>query len=1188
MFVSANPNNVDVTGIFDEVDLPIVIVSVDCHVVRYNLAAAAVLHLTSADIGLPLSHIPTFTDRTHVEDLCARVIAGGGPRRCEVKDGEKYFLLRMSAYPGNERPINGVMLTLMNMTASRASIEQAIREREFAKAILNAVTDPLAVLNTELRVQTANRAFFTMFQVSREETQDRLLTELKHHEWNAPRLWKQLEESLSHNTQFEPFELDHHFPTLGHRRILLEARRLYGTGHTEAMILLTVRDVTERKQEEQTRAHLAAIVESSDDAIISKDLNGVILSWNQGAERLFGYTAEEMIGQPGKRLFLPTQSVEESRILQRVSDGECINLYETIRRRKNGQTINISLSVSPIRGANGLIIGASKIARDIGEQKLRHAQQQQLFEFANAVNRTEALSDLYEKALDTIMQTLRADRASILLIDPDGLMRFKAFRGLSLNYRHAVEGHSPWSNDDPSPQGIVFSNIAYAEVEPHIRATVLSEGIQALAFVPLTYGKRLIGKFMVYFNSPRELQDQDLQLAHVIGNTLAFGIERNRAVEALRESELRKGAILSSALDCLITMDHDGRIVEFNPAAEQTFGYRREEVIGHTVSETIIPPRLREAHRNGMERYLRTGEAQLMGRRVDLVAMRADGTEFPVELSINVIRLPDRPPFFTAYLRDITERRRAVEVLRESAQQLGLITDTAPVYIAHCDTEGRYKFVNKAYAARLGFLPHACIGKYIPDIVGPDAFERIRPYVETVLSGANVEFEVEIPYQDIGNRWMHCAYVTELDSDRTVRGFVAVANDITDHRLAQEQLKQWSQELERRVDERTAELQESQYRLRALATELNLAEQRERQRIATELHDHLQQLLALGRMKLGQGKRLIETAPACVNIMKETDDLLSRALNYTRTLVAELSPPVLREHGLPVALKWLGEQMRDHHITVVVDCESDELSLSEAHAMLLFQSVRELLINAAKHAESGLVTVRMGLKDHVLGIEVQDLGKGFDPIAMASPRATTQDSSKFGLFSIRERMKALGGRFDLTSAPGKGTTVVLELPMGVWTDSLSPNSVLPEDRSSAFTSEAYPPSPQPSKRESKDTVRVLLVDDHAMMRQGLRSVLEVYNDVHIVGEASDGEEAIAFVHELRPSVVIMDINMPKLNGIETTVRIKSQYPEITVIGLSVNADRENQEAMIHAGATQLITKEAVVDELYQAITRTSS
>lgn len=114
-------------------------------------------------------------------------------------------------------------------------------------------------------------------------------------------------------------------------------------------------------------------------------------------------------------------------------------------------------------------------------------------------------------------------------------------------------------------------------------------------------------------------------------------------------------------------------------------------------------------------------------------------------------------------------------------------------------------------------------------------------------------------------------------------------------------------------------------------------------------------------------------------------------------------------------------------------------------------------------------------------------------------------------------------------------------------------------------------------------IRVLLVDDHAMVRQGLRSVLEAYSDVSVVGEATNGKEAVAIAAALRPSIVLMDINMPNMNGIDATAEIKQKWPDITVIGLSVNADGDNQAAMISAGATFLLTKEAAVDELYRAI-----
>ena len=135
----------------------------------------------------------------------------------------------------------------------------------------------------------------------------------------------------------------------------------------------------------------------------------------------------------------------------------------------------------------------------------------------------------------------------------------------------------------------------------------------------------------------------------------------------LKHSEARKAAILESALDCILTIDHEGCITEFNPAAEHTFGYRRDEVLGMPLANVIIPLSLREKHQQSFAHYLATGEARVLGKRIETTAVRADGSEFPVELAITRIPL-EGPPSFTGYLRDITERRRArQELLRSEA-----------------------------------------------------------------------------------------------------------------------------------------------------------------------------------------------------------------------------------------------------------------------------------------------------------------------------------------------------------------------------------------------------------------------------------------------------------------------------------------------------------------------------------------
>lgn len=160
-------------------------------------------------------------------------------------------------------------------------------------------------------------------------------------------------------------------------------------------------------------------------------------------------------------------------------------------------------------------------------------------------------------------------------------------------------------------------------------------------------------------------------------------------------------------------------------------------------------------------------------------------------------------------------------------------------------------------------------------------------------------------------------------------------------RESEEKLRSFAEQLEHRVTERTTELLQSQNRLRAMAAELHLAEQRERQRLARELHDHLQQLLVLGKIKLGHGKQLANQVPACATLMKEVEEVLSEALTYTRTLVADLSPRVLSDHGLAAGLLWLSDYMQRHDMAVTVHVPEQEIILREDQKILLFQSVRD-------------------------------------------------------------------------------------------------------------------------------------------------------------------------------------------------------------------------------------------------------
>ena len=308
--------------------------------------------------------------------------------------------------------------------------------------------------------------------------------------------------------------------------------------------------------------------------------------------------------------------------------------------------------------------------------------------------------------------------------------------------------------------------------------------------------------------------------------------------------------------------------------------------------------------------------------------------------------------------------------------------------------------------------------------------------------------------------------------------------------------------------------------------------------------------------------------------------MLNDALTYTRTMVADLCPPVLREFGLVAALPWLAGQMERYHLDVTVDTnENSEWPILEDRAVLLFQSIRELLINIAKHAQTKRATVTLRADEGLLKIEVCDEGRGFDP-SIRDEAAPT--SSKFGLFSIGERMKALGGEFRMESAQGKGTKATLMLPLQQREEYHVPDKSSGTTHTSGALSHTVVTSPFLAHESRR--IRILLVDDHAMLRQGLRTIVTGYDHFEVVGEAGSGLEAIRLAGSLKPDVVVMDINMPQLDGIEATKRImEERHQDIAIIGLSVHETPELTQRMREAGAVAYLTKESAADDLCKVI-----
>jgi len=359
----------DPLEILDTIDLPIVVVDRDFTIARFNRPAAEALSLASSDIGRSARAIAKLADLRNLEKWCAGVLSTETTSRHDFRNKDQTFVLRIAPYSKSDRRVIGTVLTFTNVTAFRASLDEAIYEREYTKAILNTGTDPLVVLSQELRLQTANRAFYRMFGVSREAMQSIPLHSLENGAFDLARLRTQLQKMLADGTEFEAVEVEHNFPALGRRTLVLDAHPLSLPGNSRPMILLNFHDITVRQEAEATNARLSAIVQSSDDAILSRDLNGTIMSWNRGAESIFGYTPDEAIGKPVSILIPEDRANEETDILERVSRGERVDHYETVRCRKDGSLVDVSLTVSPVVDKRGAIIGVSKIARDISQRK---------------------------------------------------------------------------------------------------------------------------------------------------------------------------------------------------------------------------------------------------------------------------------------------------------------------------------------------------------------------------------------------------------------------------------------------------------------------------------------------------------------------------------------------------------------------------------------------------------------------------------------------------------------------------------------------------------------------------------------------------------------------------------------------------------------------------------------------------
>jgi len=520
----------------------------------------------------------------------------------------------------------------------------------------------------------------------------------------------------------------------------------------QRVIQCNVRNISERKQEEQKAAHLAAIVESSDEVIISTDLDGIITSWNAGAERIYGYNQNEIVGRPISILFPAERTNEIAEVLGTIRSGKRLTRFETVRRGKSGQLMEMSLTVSPIKDTEGNITGVSTIGSDISDHKRAE----------KALRESE---ERFHRLFD---------------VSPDAFLVFDPF-------------------SDPTDWPIVDCNESACKMNGYTREELIGRSIYLLDPIQETpegraaYLSAIRQGEILRFESTHRHRDGHvfpIEVSNSImtfhGRQLVLGIdrditERKRAEDALRESEQRFHRLFSASPDALMLLDpsyasDNWLIVDCNERACQMNGYTREELVGKPIAFLRAPDAEAEDCAAYLERIRREGVVHF-----ETSHRHRDGHAFPIETSTSMITFGGHE-LILGIDHDITEKRRVEKALRETQLRYRAAVEQSNDGIAIADLEGQYIMVNQAFCKMTGYTEEELLRMHVSDLVPKRTAITL---FNQVVNKEDLNYrETELLRKD-GTTFV--ALITgssiEVGNTRYVQGIV---RDITDRKQAEQ------------------------------------------------------------------------------------------------------------------------------------------------------------------------------------------------------------------------------------------------------------------------------------------------------------------------------------------------------------------------------------------------------------------
>jgi PAS domain S-box-containing protein len=627
--------------------------------------------------------------------------------------------------------------------------------------------------------------------------------------------------------------------------------------------------------------------------------------------------------------------------------------------------------------------------------------------------------------------------------------------------------------------------------------------------------------------------------------------EARSVLESLEE-------ILSDTpLGCL-SIDGAGAILAATPSAGKMLGLDFRKMTGWSLTAFAEAG----AGRDVLEHLLRCRKGEDPVRSEVTLKHLSKGV-FPCQLVTRRMSSFEGNPIYRTAILDLSDRRRVEDALHAAERRFSAAVEASGTGVFEFEIPFKGLFyVNQRFAEILGCSRSELVEpKELPAWMERRLHpEDRRPLLEAyqeLADGRRESAQLDVRFRKLGGSrsWIRVWAKATWANHGPRRSVVGAAMDVTAE-------KERALESERRTQQ-----------LRGLASELYHVEERERRELASELHDNLAQLIVATRMKLGTIDPS-ETAEKLGQQLRDATGLLDRAGDTVRSLTFSLSPPVLEELGLLPALRWLAQDVEKHFgLHVEIEERGEIRPIAASLRFMLFRSIRELLINSAKHADTQHARVVLESGESSLQVLVEDRGKGFE---WSGERA--EGSTGFGLFSIHERIDSIGGTMQVESAPGKGTSISIRVP------SVDEGLSRPEESPMGIGKSLAPSHGKGSRRQ----IRVLLADDHELVRGALARLLDAQADLQVIGEAADGESAIELAELLTPDVVLMDVTMAGVGGIEATRRIAQGHPGTRIIGLSMHESADVAAAMRSAGACDYLRKSSPTHVLLETIRKAAS